>query len=38
MSAILAAISTATAQIWKMRSGEEQDVTVARLHAKKGPS
>ena len=33
MSAILGAIGTAVAQIWKMRSGEEQDVTVDRLHA-----
>src|ERR1022692_5052145 len=33
MSAILGAIGTAVAQIWKMRSGEEQDVTVDRLQA-----
>jgi hypothetical protein len=33
MSAILGAIGTAVAQIWKMRGGEEQDVTVDRLHA-----
>src|ERR1017187_10938098 len=30
MSAILGAIGTAVAQIWKMRGGEEQDVTVDR--------
>jgi len=32
-SAILGAIGTAVAQIWRMRGGEEQDITVNRLHA-----
>jgi hypothetical protein len=32
-SAILAAIGSAVAQIWRMRGGEEQDINVDRLHA-----
>jgi crotonobetainyl-CoA:carnitine CoA-transferase CaiB-like acyl-CoA transferase len=32
-SAILGAIGSAVAQIWKARSGEEQDIVVDRLHA-----
>src|SRR5208337_619331 len=33
ISAILGSIGSAVAQIWKMRSGEEQEVEVNRLHA-----
>jgi crotonobetainyl-CoA:carnitine CoA-transferase CaiB-like acyl-CoA transferase len=32
-SSILGAIGSAVAQIWKARSGEEQDIVVDRLHA-----
>jgi hypothetical protein len=32
-AAIFGAIGTAVAQIWRMRGGEEQDITVNRLHA-----